>query len=121
MKGRSNYNIDDVPSDLRDRLDALVNRLEAKERHVRRQRMSIAASLLLLLVSGTTWIMIEEKPMQQPDPAESEMTPQQAAMEAERALTIFARAVQRGRQGAKNAGQATEEATQKAFETLKKI
>lgn len=113
-----NYNLNDVPSDLRDRLGALVDRLEAKERHQRRQRLGMAASLLFLIASGATWMMVDTTTQQQP--LQSEITPQQAAKEAERALKIFADAVKRGQEEAQEAGKTTREATQKAFETLKK-
>jgi len=114
-----NYNINDVPSDLRDRLSALVDRLETKERHMRFQRRGIAASILLLLVSGTTWMMVDNTPTH-PQTIPSDLTPEQASKEAERALMIFAQAVKRGQDGVKEAEKTTREVTQNAFETLKK-
>lgn len=110
------YSLTDVPTDLRQRLSAMVDRMETQERNSHRQRLSIAASLLILLAAGGSWLMINDTAPTQP----TELTPQEAAKETQRALRIFTQAIERGQKGAQEAEKATQEATQKAFNTIKK-
>lgn len=113
------YDINDVPANLRDRMGALVDRLETRERQRLYWLRNVAASLLVVIAAGGTWMAIEG--VQTKDT--TEMTPEQAAKETERALKIFAQAVHRGQEGARKAeavsAEATHKGAQKALETLK--
>lgn len=109
------YTINDVPSDLRSRLSDRIDHMAVRERNSRHQRLGIAASLLIILAAGGTW-MATDQPQSQP----TELTPKQAARETERALKIFAQAIDRGKEGAREAEKATRQATDKAFNTIKK-
>lgn len=107
------YNLNDVPSDLRNRMSELVDRLDTGERRTRRHYLNIAASLLVLLSIGSSVMIVSE-----PEKQSTELTPEQAAKETERALKIFAKAIKQGQEGAVKAEKAGQDATRKAFKTI---
>lgn len=112
---KNKYTEKDIPSDLSERLGAMIDRMEAHERHIRHRHLGIAASVIILLATGFTWTFVAQ-PEQQPK--FTELTPDQAAKETERALGIFAMAIEQGQKKAVEATKVTQETTNQAIQSI---
>lgn len=94
----------DVPDDLADRLSVEIDNWDRREKRSFRftvRAVSIAASLALLVALGA-WFM------QQPKTTGQQLSPEEAYAQTEKALTIFAKALDKSIDGLESVDQTTE-------------
>lgn len=94
----------DVPDDLADRLSVEIDNCDRREKRSFRftvRAVSIAASLALLVALGA-WFM------QQPKTTGQQLSPEEAYAQTEKALTIFAKALDKSIDGLESVDQTTE-------------